>query len=236
MNAEISDWMRPSELDDAGPGFSLWGSQGILPAGVNQGSLGDCWFLAACAALAETPERIRHVFAGREKDSQGFYVFKFYVMGVEKYAVVDDRLPTKDAEEIYGPGYSFSSTGSRYGTFMSGVSENGAWWLPILEKAYAKLTKTYADMNGGNEWEALRAMTGMPVEGYESDELTSSEIMDIITWADNKNYIMTAGCHHSQYGLVAGHAYSLIGVNSATNRIIVRNPWGSENYYGPGSD
>ena len=60
--------------------------------------------------------------------------------------------------------------------------------------------------------------------------------MDIITRADNRNYIMTAGCHHSQYGLVAGHAYSLIGVNSATNRIIVRNPWGSENYYGPGSD
>ena len=55
---------------------------------------------------------------------------------------------------------------------MSGISSNGAWWLPVLEKAYAKLTKTYADMNGGNSAEAFRAMTGMPFEIYTSSELT----------------------------------------------------------------
>ena len=60
--------------------------------------------------------------------------------------------------------------------------------------------------------------------------------MDIVSMADEANYVMSAGCHNSQYGLVSGHAYGMIGVNHETNRIIVRNPWGSENYYGPGSD
>ena len=36
----------------------LWGNGGILPAGVRQGGLGDCWFLAVGAALAEHPERV----------------------------------------------------------------------------------------------------------------------------------------------------------------------------------
>lgn len=45
---------------------------------------------------------------------------------------------------------------------------------------------------------------------------------------------MSAGCHYSQYGLISGHAYGLIGVNG--NNIIVRNPWGREEYTGPGSD
>lgn len=47
---------------------------------------------------------------------------------------------------------------------------------------------------------------------------------------------MSAACHQSQYGLVSGHAYSVIGVDAATQMIIVRNPWGKEQYTGPGSD
>lgn len=47
---------------------------------------------------------------------------------------------------------------------------------------------------------------------------------------------MTASCYVSQDGLVAGHAYSLLGVNESTQRIILRNPWGNEMYTGPGSD
>ena len=47
---------------------------------------------------------------------------------------------------------------------------------------------------------------------------------------------MSASCHRSQNGLIAAHAYSVLGVNLDSNRIIVRNPWGREEYYGPGSD
>jgi hypothetical protein len=56
-DSKVTGWARPGELTKDGPP-SLWGSKGVLPAGVNQGSLGDCWFMSSAAAIAETPERI----------------------------------------------------------------------------------------------------------------------------------------------------------------------------------
>lgn len=85
--------MRPSQIDNAGSDFSLWGPYGIRPAGVNQGGLGDCWLLASMAALAEHPARIEKVFGNRDKDVDHFYVFEFFLLGEPKYLVLDDRLP-----------------------------------------------------------------------------------------------------------------------------------------------
>ena len=124
MDAAISDWQRPSDIDTAGSNFSLWGSQGVLPQGTNQGGVGDCWMLASCAALAESPARIQKVFSDRGKDDQGFYVFSFYVLGDPVYMTLDDRLPIQDA----GAGYAWGSTGTRYAPFAAGPSINGAWW------------------------------------------------------------------------------------------------------------
>ena len=90
-------------------------------------------------------------------------------------------------------------------------------------------------MNGGNEWESFRAMTNMPVTSFSSSDYSESDLFNKIQDADNRNYVMSAGCHYSQYGLISGHAYGLIGV-SESNGIIVRNPWGREEYTGPGSD
>lgn len=33
---------------------------------------------------------------------------------------------------------------------MTNVSRNGAWWMPILEKSYAKYNVFYGNMDGGN--------------------------------------------------------------------------------------
>jgi hypothetical protein len=116
------------------------------------------------------------------------------------------------------------------------MSDNGAWWLPILEKAFAKFMKTYLDMHGGFERVALRGMTGMPVRKHKTKYLRDDEIWDLISTADEKDYIMTASCDTSIDGLVKNHAYSLLGVNDKTDRLIMRNPWSKERYTGEGSD
>lgn len=132
--------------------------------------LGDCWFLASASALAEHGARIERVFADRDRDVDGFYVFQFFLLGEPKYIVVDDRLPVMDAGSPYS---YYPTTGTRYAPFSTGPSEAGAWWMPILEKGFAKFIKTYADLNGGNEWESFRAMTGMPVTNFQSSSLSN---------------------------------------------------------------
>jgi len=36
------------------------------------------------------------------------------------------------------------------------MSKNGAWWIPILEKAFAKFNVNYAQLNYGDPGVALR--------------------------------------------------------------------------------
>jgi len=54
---DIKKWSNNKEPS------SLWGSKGILPAGIAQGGLGDCWWMAVASALAEHPERIKKIFS-----------------------------------------------------------------------------------------------------------------------------------------------------------------------------
>lgn len=47
-------------------------------------------------------------------------------------------------------------------------------WLPLLEKAFAKLYVTYANLANGNTAEALRVMTGKPVATLRSSHKSDS--------------------------------------------------------------
>lgn len=61
--------------------------------------------------------------------------------------------------------------------------------------------------------------------------------------ADQKQWIMTAACLKSHYGLIRMHAYTLVGVVdlkkdgvSHQKLVKLRNPWGQEMYEGPWKD
>jgi len=55
-------WSRMSDEYPASEGFSLFGSEGIRPGDVQQGSIGNCWFLSAAAAVAEVPGRFEKIW------------------------------------------------------------------------------------------------------------------------------------------------------------------------------
>jgi hypothetical protein len=59
FNNKAKAFVRPTAMESSP---SLWGSKGVRPAAVNQGILGDCWFLASMAALGEWPDRIKGIF------------------------------------------------------------------------------------------------------------------------------------------------------------------------------
>ena len=61
-------------------GKSLFGTTGIRPADIRQGSIGNCWFMAAASAVAEYPGRMEKVFLNNvnEVSSIGVYAVNFF--------------------------------------------------------------------------------------------------------------------------------------------------------------
>ena len=88
----------------------------------------------------------------------------------------------------------------------------------LLEKAWAKLHKSYCNIIGGQAHLTLRDLTGAPsFEFKTSDEDAWDKILD----ADMNGYIMAAGVSQEdeeqaamlkELGLVGQHSYGLIKV------------------------
>jgi hypothetical protein len=113
-------------------------------------TLGDCWFLASASSVAENEDRILKIMSDREWNEQGIFRFKFWVKDSWMGINVDERLPVMEWGDSYIP-------------WATNPSTLGAWWMPMLEKAYAKLNQNYDRIISGNGAEGLRRLTGMPV-------------------------------------------------------------------------
>merc|ERR1719153_78834 len=107
---------------------------------VNQGEIGNCWFLSVLAGLAEN----KHLFdavvppgQGFENDYCGLFRFRFFRLGVWYEVVIDDRLPTRNGHLV----------------FLRGGQPN-QFWPALFEKAYAKFYGGYHNIEGGNSVEA----------------------------------------------------------------------------------
>jgi hypothetical protein len=218
---EVKSWKTPVELE-GGAVPSLWGKLGVRPAAIQQGQLGDCWFLSAMAALAEWPDRVKKVFNNQDSyAADGMFQINFNSAGKLVKVTIDDRLPVYDASGTWRP-------------INLSRSPNGAWWGPLLEKAAAKFYGRYENMNGGQEVESLYALTGMPTVNIVLATMSDSDLWNLLNSYDKLDYVMTSGVS----GLVMNHAYTLIGTAQFNGEFLVkiRNPWGSERYEGPWSD
>lgn len=76
------------------------------------------------------------MFVNTEYPENGAFRINFFAVGKQVSVIVDDQLPLNPTNEKK--------------PINNNVSKNGAWWMPILEKAYAKFNVFYANMDGGN--------------------------------------------------------------------------------------
>jgi len=86
---------------------------------ITQGSVGDCYFLAALACVAEFPELIKARFITKKINKAGIYAVSLFINGKEKVVMVDDHFMV---DQWNRPQYAKFS--------------HNKMWVAILEKVW----------------------------------------------------------------------------------------------------
>ena len=229
MTSLIGKWFLGSDRPDTSYTYqyasgSLF-QNGVSYQDVNQGSVGNCYFLAGLAATAfRTPSTIQNMFIDNGDNT---YTVRFYNNGVADYVTVDRYLPTTSWGTFI---YAHQST-SDWGKYNSVTNE---LWVALAEKAYAQLnesgwigqdnTNSYAGISGGWEGAAIKQITGLNTT-YKSLNF------DSMVTAFTSGKFMTVGSKDSGVAanVAANHAYTVVGYNSSTQKFRLFNPWGVDN-------
>jgi len=239
-NTPVVEWKRPEEALKSGNEDEIkMISQGMTSGDVKQGTLGDCWLLGAFLILATRPHLLQNLIV-KDGIKYGFAVFQFFKNGEWQQVLVDTRLPYN--REIKTPLYGHCADPTEV-------------WVPLMEKAYAKLHKNYENLNGGSLAEALVDLTGGVSEKIY---LHTEEVKDAMEngqlWKELRKYFQAGyllGCANNKIdedgnqeegagnqGIQYNHAYGIMDIRVAQGiqLIRIRNPWGYGEWTGRFAD
>ncbi|XP_035530438.1 calpain-1 catalytic subunit-like [Morone saxatilis] len=224
-------WLRPGKIVPI-PSFTV---DGVSRFDFGQGVIGNCWFLASIGALTFQNYILDQVVPLEQKfdeDYCGLFHFRFWRFGSWVDVVIDDKLPTINGRLIFVRS-----------------KDPTEFWPALLEKAYAKVCGSYADMNAGTPAEALVDFTGGVHMCIELSE-PPPNLWELMLRAGQSKSLMGCGTPQGETsantvlpnGLVQGHAYAVTGVKQMisqgqpVNLVRLWNPWGQGEWKGDWSD
>ncbi|CAC5412924.1 CAPN15 [Mytilus coruscus] len=234
-------WLRLKDVKDMdGKGPIHWKVYDDKPTAndIIQGEIGNCWFICALAVVAERQELLERIVVTKEYCPEGAYVVRLCKDGIWKTVVLDDYFPVDQHQRL------------KYST-----ARKGQLWVPLIEKAAAKIHGCYESLGSGRTVESLSLLTGEPCEHLSLNEkqdlsktIDNTLIWSKLTDARDSGYLMCTSCEAKDgftpeycktLGLITGHAYSLLDVynmDTGERLLKIRNPWGSESWNGNWSD
>ncbi|KAK4171194.1 putative calpain [Triangularia setosa] len=213
----------------------------------------DCWWLSAVATICHRRELMDRICVARDEEC-GVYGFAFYRDGGWIYTVVDDHLCLTNGD-YEGGGHDPSNaivkkwrkdkqTGGQ-ALYFAACREENETWLPLLEKAYAKVHGDYDAIWGGWVGEGVEDLTGGVNSELALEDVLSKENL----WKElanaNGNFVFGLDIldrnGSNKNGLANAHAYSLlaaveeVGEDGKVVRLVkIRNPWGERGGDGMG--
>ncbi|KAF9426543.1 hypothetical protein BGZ76_002708 [Entomortierella beljakovae] len=194
---------------------------GASPDDIKQGSVGDCWFVASLAVISNIPGLLEQLCV-KKNEKVGVYGFIFFKDGDWVSTVVDDQLF-----------YKVDLQTRRRSLYFSSCNEERESWLPLMEKAYAKIHGDYESLTGGFTSEGIEDLTGGTASMmFSSDILDRDRFWEEEMKKVNKGILMGCSINYleedpEKHGIQAGHAYSVLKI---------RNPWGQIEWNGDWSD
>lgn len=175
-------WKRASEICGQAQGKAAL-FKSVHPNDVAQGILGDCWFLAAVAGLAEFQGSIFHLFQDKKITPDGKYTINIFNPTTKRWesVTIDDFVPCVRGEPI-----------------MAKPQENEMWVL-LLEKAFAKWFGSYCQIQGAYCMVAFMLLIdcGAPCKVFTQsvngqppfNEQTYSQVDAVLRDAKNRNSV-----------------------------------------------
>jgi Ca2+-binding RTX toxin-like protein len=227
------------EEDDSGTlvnfaGNPLFSGAGPSRDDIDQGGVGDCYFVAALSAIAGTnPDVIRQTVADL---GDGTYAVNFHgVFGIDVFVRVDADLWASGTTPIY-----------------ANLGAENSLWAAVVEKAYAfyKDAKgNYGSINGGNGdgWTPAQAL-GLASSGFETELFANATLLVSAmraqwlagkaitvggpapfhsnTVKDDYDNPMTDADENTRRR--GAHVYTLVSVASDLSSVTLRNPWADD--------
>ncbi len=130
-------------------------------------------------------------------------MIKLYINGIRISVIIDDYLPVKK--------------GTNELAFAR--SDKGELWVPLLEKAWAKVHGSYAATSGGIPDFAANHLIGVPSEALRHEEHSDlDELWEMLKSADRRKFTIMAsslgaGEEENDEGIISGHAYAVVSVH-----------------------
>ena len=144
------------------------------PTEIVQGSLGDCYFLSSISALGEISTRIKNLFGTTDPNPEGVYMVRVNVRGIQKEVIVDDYFP------VYSHNKQFVYSKPIRGEDI---------WVMLLEKVWAKINGSYANIVMGYPHEVLTTFNNAPCFYLRlDDEQKKEEVWKEIRQAKRENF------------------------------------------------
>lgn len=208
--------------------------RGVRATDVIQGSVADCYFVAALASVtAENPALIK---SGIVDNGDNTYKVRFFTKEnywssayKETWVTIDGDLPQQrgNPDLRYAKGEKLASGGREI-------------WPGLYEKAFAQLKGGYNVMGeGGSTAEAIEALSGKQVAYMGTDTTPDDLLWSRLINASKNNQAMAAGTRGKEdealyqgTNLYAWHAYSILGAyekgrgKDKKRFVKMRNPWG----------
>lgn len=196
------------------PNAELFGEDGPSLDDINQGAIGDCWWMASMGALAQTEEGRNQLQSMITENPNGTYTVRF-----------------PDGERVtVTPFFPVKKAGNT--AYAQPGGDPPVIWPLVLEKAMAEKAGGYGDLVGGRASEGMETLTGQDSSTYDTGDITQSELEG---WLEEGGVTASSLQEDDSEGkepyedgrFVAGHAYVVQGVTS-DGKVQLYNPWGTQ--------